>query len=937
MRHKPPRSRPRWLTLLLLLPIAEITAGEEPGTADGPSAAAAAPATARPEGDGTPLESLNRLVRRFDFEEAQTARVPFPLYFKRTIAEDLGFPRFGDLTLTNEAAFSGNWSFRFDLAGGSLSAGIPTGVTPILPLADYAVSTRVRTRGLTHAGARLIAWLYDAAGNPIPQSLAESPVVRTGGSWQTLTVQIRGNYPDAADLVFELQVLQPGQQNRNAAETAQPTLQDVTGSAWFDDVTIWHVPRIELNTGSAHNIITLPDQPALSVLVRDLTNEPLTALLRVENLDGRTVHEESFPAPRGRQAAIRQLPLATCGWYRAELEVRSDRRLVGRRQLDFVVLPEEDRPVAAGRQSLGVILPPTSLPRLAILPELVRRLHAGTVLLSVWDESAEDGPEELARERFAALRRMIERLLDTETEVTFALDSVPRRLAAALGLDSGQVLDLLGEDPQLWRPSLDEVLISFGLRVQRWQLGRCGHTEGFSGPDLEERIEQATAALSPFVPDPIITIPSSAEQQVLPGPPVRSLQVSVPHEISPACLPEYAAPWRAGGRDVHVSFEPAPAALYSPRQQVVDLLLRGLHGWRAGLERMAVLAPWRWREERQAELEPEPAFAAWRGLADALGGRRFAGTMPVAEGIHCWLMEGEGSAGDALVAWRDQRAGDEPAIVRLVLADHAVRLVDPFGNARMIEPDDGFHQVPIGDMPVFVEGINLPLAQFRAGFRIEPSFIPAMHRLHEHDLILRNPWDVAVSGSIHLRQTADCRITPRRQDFVMRSGETIRLPLSVIFDRSIIAGTKHIEAEVNLAADREYRLQVHTDVEVGWKNIEMNATWQVAENTRTGRHDLIITQYITNRGALAVNLDTFLRAPGVGQNRRVITALQPDTTAVKTFSIPGGATLLAGRTVRLGVADRDGVAQLNHVLEIPDLLSAVPPVRQADASDAEEQ
>ena len=139
MRHKPQRSRPLWLTPLLLLPTAAITAGEEPGTADGPSAAAAAPATARPEGDGTPLESLNRLVRRFDFEEAQTVRVPFPLYFKRTIAEDRGFPRFGDLTLTNEVAFSGNWSFRFDLAGGSLSAGIPTGVMPIQPFADYAV------------------------------------------------------------------------------------------------------------------------------------------------------------------------------------------------------------------------------------------------------------------------------------------------------------------------------------------------------------------------------------------------------------------------------------------------------------------------------------------------------------------------------------------------------------------------------------------------------------------------------------------------------------------------------------------------------------------------------------------------------------------------------------------------------------------------------
>jgi hypothetical protein len=64
----------------------------------------------------------------------------------------------------------------------------------------------------------------------------------------------------------------------------------------------------------------------------------------------------------------------------------------------------------------------------------------------------------------------------------------------------------------------------------------------------------------------------------------------------------------------------------------------------------------------------------------------------------------------------------------------------------------------------------------------------------------------------------------------------------------------------------------------------------------------------------------------------VIASLEPDTTTVKTFNIPNGATLLAGRSVRLGVADRDGVAQLNRLLEIPDLIGDAEPMRQTDAS-----
>lgn len=927
----PPRPRLLWLILPLLPAAVSLQAHGEGPPREG-SIVDAATTPMASEAHGTPLRSLTRVIRHFDFEEAQTARVRFPLHFKRTIAEDRGFPRFGELALANDAAFSGDWSFRFDLVGGSLSAGIPTGVMPVLPLADYAVSTKVRTHGLRYAGARLIAWLCDAAGDPIPGSLAESALVRTEDAWETLAVEIRGEYPHAADLLFELQVLQPEQMNRSGANPARPMLQDTSGHAWFDDVTVRHVPRIELSAVAACNLITLPQRPALSVLVRDVTNEPLTAKLRIRDLDGRTVHEESFPAPRGRQPAIRELPLNTCGWYRAELEVTSDRRLVGRQRLDFAILPEESGPGGWPAAMLGVILPLTSPARLAVMPELVRRLHAGAAVMAVWDETAEDDSEQSAQARLAALRTTIEEMLDRDLDVTFALDEVPPRLAAAAGLDPSQVLELLRLDGHLWRPALDEMLINFGLRVRRWQLGPPDGSADFGSPDLQQSIDDATAALAPFVPKPIIVVPSQAEQQVPPGSALGAMHVTVAHEVAPVALEEYAAPWLEEAHDVHVTFQPAPPDLYSPRQQVIDLLLRTLSGWRIGLPRMSIPAPWQWPQRPGAQPEPQPAFAAWRGLADALHGRRFAGEMPLADGIHCWLMEGDGPATDALVAWCDQRPGESPTIARLVLADHDVRLRDPFGNQRIIPLSRGEHDIPITDMPIFIEDINLQLAQFRAGFQIAPSFIPAMHRVHEHELVLHNPWDTAVSGSIHLRRSPDCRITPRRQEFVIRSGETIRLPLNIIFDRSIIAGTKLVQADVDLTADRDYRLQLHTDVQVGWKNIEMTAIWQVVENARTGQRDLIITQYVTNRGDRAVSLDTFLRAPGVGQNRRVISSLEPDTTAAKTFNIPDGAALLAGRSVRLGVADRDGVAQLNHQLEIPDLVGEIEPVRQTDAS-----
>ena len=58
------------------------------------------------------------------------------------------------------------------------------------------------------------------------------------------------------------------------------------------------------------------------------------------------------------------------------------------------------------------------------------------------------------------------------------------------------------------------------------------------------------------------------------------------------------------------------------------------------------------------------------------------------------------------------------------------------------------------------------------------------------------------------------------------------------------------------------------------------------------------------------------------QRRRDIAALDPGQTAVRTSRIERGVELLAGRSVRLGVSERDGIARLNQLLEIPDLIDS---------------
>jgi len=296
---------------LVLLALLTLPPAAGPG---GVANAQAEPTATRPDGVRAGPWS-RRVLRQFDFEESETQLLEFPLHFRRDVATDRGFPPFGRLAPTREVAFAGNWSFGFELDGGSLSAEIPTGVLPVLPLADYVVTARVRTLGLEHARARLVACLYDAAGNPIPSTRHESRAVRTNGRWETLAITIDGDRVDAADLLVQLQLLQPRHLETKAthAREHEPVLDDVSGRAWFDDVTVWHLPRIDLSTQSPDNIIVQPDEPRLSLLVRDLADDDLTTRLRVTDLHGDVVFDDSFPAPRRRRPVPIAVPVSTCG------------------------------------------------------------------------------------------------------------------------------------------------------------------------------------------------------------------------------------------------------------------------------------------------------------------------------------------------------------------------------------------------------------------------------------------------------------------------------------------------------------------------------------------------------------------------------------------------------------------------------------------------
>lgn len=866
------------------------------------------------------LPSLQHVVKHFDFEDPDAAPNSLPVPFYRYIAPAAGYPPFGAMRLTTACAYSGNGSLEFELGGGSMSARIPTAIIPILPFADYTVSVRVRTQGLVHARARLAAWLHDKTGQMIRDSRAVSRLT-SSGDWETLIVEVRGLEADAADLVLELQVVQPTQLAQGIPDPDQPRLEDITGRVWFDDVVVTHLPQIHLSLLQARNIVQWPDVPQAQIHVNEATTEPLSARLVVLDVDGRVQYDSTFPAPRGPQAGALRLPLTRCGWYRALLRITSHSGVSRQRWLDFTIVPQPAR-LPPRDHRLGVILP--GLPDERHTAALLRDLRCSAAIAPIWADVALDEVQQ------QSLQRQLQMLVRDEVNMVFALESLPQRLARNAGVETSQVLAALAMDQKIWQPFLNETLVNFGLEVNRWQIGSTNAPDAFWRGDSAALFQQAQTSLSAFVPRAALYIAWSIDQAVDTAGASRALAIAVPHHVRCDSIEEYASAFREAGAEFFINLEPLPDESGSARQRVIDLTLRTLHAWRAGVPQINIEAPWRTGAADHArqhaadaqtalsrlptdQPSPSPFFGAWRTLSTHLTGRKFIGEVMLGQNVHCWMMRGQNSADSALVMWTDSPA---PTTTHLQLAAGKVAFHDIYGNVSSATPSNGVHAITVSETPIFVERVNVSLVQFRGSVRIEPEFIPAVNKVHEHQIVIRNPWEMPISGTIRVHEGDQWQLLPTMQSFTIQAGGEVRLPLTIIPQRNIIAGARTIACTASINADQTYVMEMNLDLNAGLQNIDLKASWTADRNQQTGVNDLVVTQVVTNHGEKAVHLDMYVLGDEIGQMRRTIAGLGPGETAVRTFRIPNGISLLAGKQIRVGVSERDSSVRLNRLLTI---------------------
>ncbi len=858
---------------------------------------------------GTPPADPSRLLQTFSFEERELGNdEDVPMHWDKL--DGIDYPHYVTGHLSSDRSRSGRYSFRMDLNGGSCGYRYEARRLPVVGGAHYRLGGWCQTTPLTYARARLTVALADMAGQTIPGTTRHSdPYAGGDDAWHELSVEVTADAPGAAYLVVQMELVQPNVYATSDLGDRSVFLQDIRGSAWFDDVIVSQVPRVAMTTDRPANLFRRDERPHVSVLVNDPCTDDLTAQLVVADNAGRPVYQRTggvdlsaaeTVAPSVRRLTL-EMPSLPAGWYQASLVMMSRGEYVGRQTLGWVQLADDGAsPPPDGRFGVSAIrLPFDALP---VLPKVLPLLSAGRVKLPVW--TAEGRVEQASPEAFDDL---LEQLQDGRVAAEGCLLAAP----------SGRWPQA---SPAAWQAPLADLVSRHVGHLPRWQLGG-DDTDAFAvDPAMRRVYGEVRRQFAQLVDNPDLAVPCPVSRELPAGAPA-SLALSVPTTVTPDEIPFYVRDFNvAGNGRTSLTLVPLDRDRYGHEQQVADYAKRLVYALAAGATRVDVPLPVESR--RQGEVttqEPTELLPVLRTLWTSLAGSTYVGELPLAADVHAFLFDRDGVG--TVVLWTDDSGdsggggggerGDGVRPVSVNLGTRPVR-VDLYGNATpLVQPlavggsTAGLMRMQVGRVPVLLTDVDGRLARLRASVSVDQPLLESSYQPHVRHLRLTNPYPQPVAGTLRLRGPAGWTLSPPVLSFTLNPGETVDREVGVGLPYNTLAGPNVLAVDVDLQADRPTRFTVPLTLTVGLTDVAMRATaW------RDGP-DLVVQQRVTNYGDRPVTYDATAAFPGQPRLERLVADLAPGRTTIKKYRFAHVTPAAGPCKVRLGLREADGPRVLN--------------------------
>ena len=857
------------------------------------------------------LLSGKRVVHHFDFDERHLGNLEdIPMYWERLRAID--FPRFAVGSFDEAVGHDAPPSFRLKASGRSVAFQYLGPETRVRRNSEYRVVGYIRADQLEHGRACLSAHYVDRKRQPLPGTLTRTHYVSDADAphgWVRVETRLGPAPAEASTIAVAAWVVQ-----ESVWRTRQPGLRyiqrnDVEASVWFDDISIFALPRLGLASSAPGNVLP-PDEPAdLIVTLADDEGSTLEGVLTVTSADGERVVEERLAVRTDDTQAPQRVPVGHLppALYDAELAVREGDAVIAELDLTFArlgALPGDHDGVA---RPFGVVIDPARRTGAWEELALLREVAARSAKLPLWSGVAPN-------EAYMPSRQRLDRVLQELVRDNFALVGVlagpPAEMLAQDGVYPRSLIELLTEDHSIWQDRLAVVVAPYAGLFRYWQVGADAAPEVIEDADLPKALQSLREAMRPFLTAPRLAAPAwtlepPPEQKL----PAEQLTLTIRPEIGPEGIATYLdAQRQLGYEHLSVYLMPLRVDQYRRLPRLARWAKRIIEARHSGAQTVYVPQPWTIRPGSDGPVaEPIEEYLVLRTLAAMLCDAEPAGTLRVAEGVEARVfVEGD----EAVIALWDTQAGPEGRNHALQLGQ-ATHQVDLWGRAtRLTRSADGRQVVRLTTLPVVVRGVERWLVDFRQSIEITPAQLVYGQTPDDQQITLAARTDYPVSGTLRLVVPEDWEAEPSHFRFHLMGQRSRHEPLVLRSPPHEAAGLKPLLAQITLAGSG-YCLEVPVPVTLGLADVEVHGVPFVEGP------DLILRHTVTNRSQRTLSFRGSANVPGHERQYRPFINLAPGDTQTVEYRFTGGGRL-AGESVRLVLREMaDGPRMHNLELTIP--------------------
>lgn len=851
--------------------------------------------------------TADRVIHTFDFDErAQGNTEPVPMYW--VPLRRPGFPHYASGAFDFEVGHDAPPSFRLSSEGRSVAFLYSGPATRVRTNSEYRVEGYIRPDRLVHARACLSAHWIDKDGKDLAESLVRSEFIGSEDephNWVRVELRLPPAPPSAHALGLVAWVLQEAQWNPEATEPRRILRTDVHGGAWFDDLRVVRMPRMELATSSRTNVL-LPHSPQeLRVVLADPDDSSLHGAVTISDADGRPVAKFPVRVVLDAFAEPQRFPVEglSPGVYRAVFQVQADETPIAREEVAFAVAaPLGERSEGATR-TFGVALDhgglrdPLSESQL-LIEQLVRAAKIPIMT------SPRDGQNDAGRER--VMKESLRNLTHAGFDLVGVLTTAQTETALAGRSSTDTLVDLFSGDPSHWEESLGRVIAPLSDVISWWQLGRDDTPMFVLDRRSRDAAEALRRALRSYVTLPQIVLPCTATQvSDADGVPADgySLEVSGlpdPRELARRLTAERD---RLGTRTT--AFVAPLGTDYARRPRIGDWARRVIAARHSGVDAVFVPQTWSLRpSSRGPQVEPDETFIVLRTIAYAIGSAVPGPRLAIGDGVECLTFHTGDTATYAIWDMSAPKVGKD----RELLLGPRAKAFDLWGNELPVAPTEhGNTTLRLSSLPVLVTRVPAWLPSLQTAFELSPARIDAQVGAVELELTANYQGAAAVTADARIGLPSEWEVFPRELSLHLAPFRRVHFPLSVVIPSGEPAGTKSFPLAIRLV-DEDVRFDVPLSIEIALADVEVSGSAVVQGDK------LLLRHVVTSHAPSPLNFRAAAAVPGRERQHRPFTDLRPGETQVVEYRFRGGRELV-GRRVRLTLNETNDGPRA-HALEL---------------------